>query len=255
MHFKEYNDKLENILPIIPDKSVQLIFADFPYNTTNLNFDKNVIDLEQFWLNANRILKDNGVVVCTCSFPFTAKLAMSNIKNLRYDLVYQKTHPTGHLNAKKMPMRAHENILVFYNKLPKYNPQKTTGHKRKVSSKKSKISAYSKRINEDKVYGMENMDNFQDYNSTERYPLSVQVFSSDKQKLKLINKTQKPENLLEWIIKTYTDENDTVLDPCRGSNTTGVVCKKLNRNYIGIELDTEQFIKGLKRLENEIYGK
>lgn len=242
----EYLGKLEDIMPTLPSKSVRMIFADFPYNTTNVSWDKNVIDLEVFWQEANRILLDNGVVVATCQFPFTAILAMSNLKNLRYDWVYQKKHPTGHLNAKKMPMKAHENVLVFYNKLPLYNPQKTQGHKRKVSKAKNKDACIERRNNTDNIYGNEYIGRVEDYDSTERYPLSVQVFSSDKQKSTL-NKTQKPEALLEYFIKTYTDEGDIILDPTRGSNTTGVKCDELNRGYIGIENDPIQFEIGIQR--------
>ena len=233
-------------MPQIESKSVRLIFADFPYNTTKVSWDKNVIDLEVFWREANRVLLDNGVVVATCQFPFTAVLAMSNLKNLRYDWVYQKTHPTGHLNAKKMPMKSHENILIFYNKLPLYNPQKTQGHKRKVSKAKNRDACIERRNGTDNIYNDEYVGRVEDYDSTERYPLSVQVFSSDKQKSTL-NKTQKPEALLEYFIKTYSNEGDTILDPSRGSNTTGVVCDRLNRNYIGIEMDEVQFNLGIER--------
>ena len=247
----EYFGKLEDKMELIEDKSVQMIFADFPYNTTNVSWDKNIIDLDKFWLEANRILKDNGVVICTAQFPFTAMLAMSNLKKLRYDWVYQKTHPTGHLNAKKMPMKSHENVLVFYNKLPKYNPQKTQGHPRKVSKAKNRSACIERRNDTDDIYNNEYPDKVKDYDSTERYPLSVQIFSTDKQK-STINKTQKPEGLLEYFVKTYTDESDLVLDPCRGSNTTGVVCDRLNRRYIGIENDEEQFEKGLERRKNNL---
>lgn len=187
----EYFGKLEDNMKLIESKSVQMIFADFPYNTTKVSWDKNVIDLDIFWKEANRILKDNGVVVYTAQFPFTAKLAISNLKNLKYDWVWQKTHPTGHLNSKKMPMKAHENILVFYNKLSKYNPQKTFGHKRKVSSIKHKEACDNI---DSEVYNKGQKAT--GYDSTERYPLSVQIFSSDKQKTTL-NSTQKPEALLE----------------------------------------------------------
>lgn len=244
----EYLGKLEDKMELIEDNSVQMIFADFPYNTTNLSWDKNIIDLDKFWKEANRTLKDNGVVVCTCQFPFTALLAMSNLKNLRYDWVWQKTHPTGHLNANKMPMKSHENILIFYNKLPKYNPQKTFGHKRKVSKAVNRDACIERRNNTDNIYNNEYVGKVSDYDSTERFPISVQVFASDKQKM-TFNKTQKPEALLEYFIKTYTDEGDTVLDPCRGSNTSGVVSDRLNRKYIGIENDKEQFEIGLKRRE------
>jgi len=191
------------------------------------------------------VLLDNGVVVCTAQFPFTAILAMSNLKNLRYDWVWQKTHPTGHLNAKKMPMKSHENILIFYNKLPLYNPQKTQGHKRKVSSAKHKLAMDSI---DSEVYNKGQKAT--DYDSTERFPLSVQVFASDKQKNPL-HPTQKPEALLEYLVKTYTSEGDFVLDVCRGSNTTGVVCDKLKRNYCGIENDEAMFWIGIDRRLNK----
>lgn len=249
---REYLGKCEKVMSQIETESIQMIFADFPYNTTKLSWDKEKIDLTIFWKEANRILKKNGVVICTCQFPFTAILAMSNLKNLRYDWVWQKTSPTGHLNAKKMPMKAHENILVFYNNLPKYNPQKTQGHPRKISSAKNRKNCISRRNNTDTVYNNEYEDKITDYNSTERYPLSVQVFSSDKQRMKLLNSTQKPEALVEYFIKTYTDEGDIVLDPARGSNTTGVVCDKLNRGYIGIEKDKTQFINGFNRRSQSI---
>jgi len=232
---QEYNDSFENIMPLIKSKSVNLIIPDFPYGTTKCKWD-NLVDLELFWEEADRVLVDNGCVVCTAQFPFTAILAMSNLKNLRYDWTWQKTHPTGHLNAKKMPMKAHENVLVFYKKLPTYNAQKTQGHKRKQAIKG---------VDKSEVYGDQNSKGIS-YDSTERYPLSVQVFASDKQKSN-INPTQKPESLIEYFVKTYTNEGDTVLDPCRGSNTAGVVCDRLKRNYIGIEKDLEQFEKGLER--------
>lgn len=244
----EYLGKLEEKMKLIPDKSVRMIFADFPYKTTNLAFDREGVDLESFWKEANRILLDNGVVLCTSQFPFTVELAMSNLNNLRYDWVWQKTSPTGHLNAKKMPMKAHESVLVFYNKLPLYNPQKTKGHKRKMSSAKNRRDCIERHNGTDNIYNKQYADKTVDYDSTERYPISVQVFASDKQKSN-INKTQKPEALLEYLVKTYTDEGDLVVDPCRGSNTTGVVCKKLNRSYIGIECDKDQFELGLKRKE------
>jgi len=234
---EEYNDSLENIMPLIKSKSINLIIPDFPYGTTKCKWDI-LVDLEIFWKQADRILVDNGCVVCTAQFPFTAILAMSNLKNLRYEWIWQKTNPTGHLNAKKMPMKAHENVLVFYKKLPTYNAQKTQGHKRKVSTVHHK-----RNTKKTEIYGDFNHSG---YDSTERYPLSVQVLSSDKQKSNL-NPTQKPESLIEYFVKTYTNEGDTVLDPCRGSNTAGVVCDRLKRNYIGIEKDLDQFEKGLQR--------
>ena len=147
-------------------------------------------------------------------------------------------------------MKAHENVLIFYNKLPIYNPQKTQGHKRKVSSAKNRAACIERRNDTDNIYNNEYPDRVEDYDSTERYPISVQIFASDKQKFKFINKTQKPEGLLEYFIKTYSNYGDLILDPCRGSNTTGVVCDRLGRRYIGIEKCPKQFEEGIERRKN-----
>lgn len=238
---KEYNACMFDILPEIQDKSVQMIFADFPYGTTNCSWDS-LIDLDLFWKHANRILKENGVVVCTAQFPFTAVLAMSNIQNLRYEWIWEKTHPTGHLNANKMPMKAHENVLIFYNKLPKYRPIKTTGHVRKVSSANNRAKCIERRNNTDNIYQNEYADKVKDYDSTERFPRDVIKIASDKQKSSL-HKTQKPVALLDYFINTYTDEGDLVLDPCAGSGTTKISCIKNKRNYIVIDKDKISFDK------------
>jgi DNA modification methylase len=244
---KLYNADMFDILPKIEDKSVNMIFADFPYGTTKASWDS-LIDLSTFWVEANRILKDNGLVVATAQFPFTATLAMSNISNLRYEWIWEKTQATGYLNSKRMPMKSHENILVFYNKLPTYNPQMTSGHVRKVSSAKNRAACIERRNNTDNIYGNEYSDKVKDYDSTERYPRDVIKFASDKQKSTL-HKTQKPISLLEYLIKTYTNEGDVILDPCFGSNTTGLVCKNTNRNYIGIEKDINFFNIGSERVK------
>lgn len=236
----EYNDKLENVLPKIGNHSIDLIFADLPYGTTQAKWDS-LIDLEYFWNHVWRILKSNGVVIATCQFPFTSILANSQLQHLKYDWVWEKTSATGHLNAKKMPMKAHENILIFYKNLPTYNPQKTQGHQRKVST------AYHKRNSKrTDIYSAHNLTN---YDSTERYPRSVLEFASDKQKINL-HSTQKPLKLVEYLLKTYTNVGDTVLDPCRGSNTTGVACDNLGLNYIGVEKDKSFYDIGLIRRTN-----
>lgn len=241
-----HNSDMFDILPNIKDNSINMIFADFPYQTTNLSWDS-LIDLEKFWKEANRILVNNGVVVATAQFPFTATLAISNLKNLRYEWIWEKTQATGHLNSKRMPMKSHENILIFYKKLPTYNPQMTVGHKRKVSSAKNRSACIIRRNNTDNIYNNEYPDKVNDYDSTERYPRDIIKFSSDKQKSSL-HKTQKPISLLEYLIKTYSNEGDLILDPCFGSNTTGLACKNLNRNYIGIEKDEAFFKIGSDRI-------
>lgn len=164
----------------------------------------------------------------------TRVLGVSNLKYLRYEIIWQKTAPTGFLNAKKMPMKAHENILVFYKKLPTYNPQMTKGHPRKVSSKSSRKKSVERHQGKSEVLAS-------NYDSTERYPLSVQVFAKDQQK-ENYHPTQKPVALLEWLLRTYTNEGDLVLDNCMGSGSTGVACVNTNRNFIGMEL-TEQYFE------------
>lgn len=218
----------------IPDSSVDMILADLPYGTTKCKWDS-VIDLKLLWIQYERIIKNNGAIVLTAQTPFDKVLGASNLKLLKYEWIWQKTHPTGHLNAKKMPMKAHENILVFYKKPPIYNPQKTQGHKRKISSIKHKLACNNI---DSEVYNKGQKAT--DYDSTERYPLSVQVFSSDKQK-EALHPTQKPIALFEYLIKTYSNQGDLILDNVAGSGTTGIACIKTNRNYILIE-DKVEFI-------------
>ena len=222
------------VMKDIPTGSIDAIITDPPYGTTRCKWDS-VIDLDLMWEQLNRIIKPNGAIVLFAQTPFDKVLGASNLKMMKYELIWQKTHPTGHLNAKKMPMKAHENILVFYKKPPTYNPQKTTGHKRKVSSIKHKQAC--KDIDSE-VYNKGQKPTH--YDSTERYPLSVQVFASDKQKSKL-HPTQKPIELMEYLIKTYTNEGEIVLDFTMGSGSTGVAAKNLNRNFIGIEQDQKYF--------------
>lgn len=222
----------------IPDKSISLICADLPYGKTKNKWDS-VIDLEKLWIEYERIIKDNGVIILFGQDKFSARLMLSNEKIHRYNIIWEKTTPTGHLNAKKMPLRSHEDILVFYKQLPTYNPQKTTGHKRKVSTVLHKRNS-KKTTN----YGEHELTT---YDSTERYPKSVWKFATDKQKIAL-HPTQKPLKLIEEIIKTYSNEGDLVLDNCIGSGTTAIACKNLNRNFIGMENDIENFNNAQIRL-------
>lgn len=240
----------------IPSKSIDLILCDLPYGTTKNKWDS-VLDLELLWEQYNRIIKDRGAILLFAQTPFDKVLGVSNLENLRYEIIWQKTAPTGFLNAKKMPMKAHENILVFYKKLPTYNPQMTQGHPRKVSSKKSR-SESSKRHSEKSLKGESNYGVFandiEGYDSTERYPLSVQVFAKDQQK-ENYHPTQKPVALLEWLIKTYSNEGDLVLDNCMGSGSTGVACVNLNRNFIGMELTEQYFEIAKERIEKVVVAK
>lgn len=196
---------------------------------------------EGLWDKLKKIRKDATPIVLFGSEPFSSNLRMSNIKEFKYDWIWEKTTATGHLNAKKMPMKANEIISVFYKKPCLYNPQKTTGHKRKVSTAEHKRNS----IKTD-VYGEHGLTG---YDSTERYPRTVLKFKTDKQKESL-HPTQKPVALMEYLIKTYTNEGELVLDFTSGSGSTGVACKNLKRDFIGIELDETYFKIGQGRIND-----
>ncbi len=226
------------IMPTIEDKSVDMILCDLPYGTTMCKWDI-VIPFDNLWKNYERIIKDNGAIVLNGAEPFSSKLRLSNIKLFKYDWIWDKVKGTVFLNAKKQPMRNHEIVSIFYKKQCTYNPQKTFGHNKKESFRAKHLQT--------EVYG--NMKNDYLYNSTERYPRSIQVFSTDTQNSSL-HPTQKPIALMEYLIKTYTNENDLVLDNCMGSGSTGVACNNLNRRFIGIEKDEKYFRIAENRIKN-----
>lgn len=229
------------IMSDIPDGSIDMIFADLPYGTTRNTWD-NQLDLERLWKEYSRIIKDNGCIALWAQSPFDKTLACSNLGLYRYEWIIEKTHPSGHLNAKKMPMKAHENVLIFYKKLPTYNPQKTTGHPRKVST-----AEHHKESKKTSNYGAYE---FTSYDSTERYPRDVLKFKWDTQKSKG-HATQKPVAACEYFINTYTNPGDTVLDNTMGYGSTGVAAKRLGRSFIGIEIDKDIFTSAKERIENE----
>lgn len=224
---------------LIPDGSVDMVLCDLPYGTTQCKWDV-VIPFDKLWEQYNRICKDNAAIVLTGTEPFSSNLRLSNVKNYKYDWVWDKVKGTGFLNAKKQPMRNHELVSVFYKKQCTYNPQKTTGHKKKEAVRGVHLQT--------DVYG-EVEESF--YSSDERYPRSIQVFSSDVQKSSL-HPTQKPVALMEYLIKTYTNVGETVLDNCMGSGTTGVACVNTGRNFIGIEMDEGYFNIASQRIK-EMY--
>lgn len=224
----------------LPDKSIDMVLCDLPYGTTARNKWDNVIPLDLLWEQYERIVKDDGVIALWSQMPFTAILAASNMKLFRYEWIIEKTNATGFLNANRMPMKAHENVLIFYKKLPVYHPQMTHGHERKIST-----AAHKRNSKKSMDYGEHGLTT---YDSTDRYPRDVLTFSWDKQKSRL-HPTQKPVAACEYFIATYTDKGDTVLDNCMGSGTTGVACRNLGRNFIGIELEKEYFDIAEKRLQ------
>lgn len=220
----------------IPNESIQMILCDLPYGTTARNEWDKKIPLEPLWEQWLRILKPNGVIALWSQMPFTAELVMSNSQLFRYEWIIEKGNATGFLNAKKMPLKAHENVLIFYNKLPIYNPQFTHGHERKTTSRKgTRTSCYNE------------TESISSYDSTDRYPRDVLKFSWDKQKSKL-HPTQKPVAANEYFVKTYTNPGDTVLDCCMGSGSTGVAALNTGREFIGIEMNENYFDIAQNRL-------
>ena len=217
----------------IPDKSIDMILCDLPYGTTRNKWDS-VIPLNKLWKQYERIIKDNGAIVLFSQMPFSAELVHSNLKLFKYEWIWQKDNGTGFLNAKKMPLKIHENILVFYKKLPLYNPQMRTGFK----PYKCKQGRHSTN------YGAYEQGHITESNG-ERYPIDIIEFKKDSG----LHPTQKPVALLEYLIKTYTNEGETVLDNCMGSGSTGVACINTNRNFIGYELDEHYFQIAKERLE------
>jgi site-specific DNA-methyltransferase (adenine-specific) len=216
----------------ISDKSVDMILCDLPYGTTRNKWDS-VIPFDKLWENYMRIIKTNGAIVLFAQTPFDKILGCSNIGMLKYEWIWQKNKSTGFLNSKKMPLKAHENILIFYDELPTYNPQglclKDTPTVNKGSRGRKLEGAGGTN------YGKATKDSIQEY---ENYPKDILTFNVVPNP---IHPTQKPVPLLEYLVRTYTNEGETVLDNCMGSGSTGVACVNTDRKFIGIELDGKYF--------------
>jgi len=217
----------------IQDQSIDLVLADLPYGTTRNKWDS-VIPLEPLWREYLRVCR--GAFVLTAQTPFDKVLGASNLPMLRYEWIWEKSHPTGHLNAKKAPMKAHENVLVFSRKQTVYNPIKTSGHTRKTATKRRDATP---------TYGAQTFDELP-YDSTERYPRSVLKFPSDKQQSSL-HPTQKPVALMRYMVQTYSHPGQTVLDNCFGSATLAIACLETGRRSINIELEPAYFDIGCRR--------
>lgn len=230
------------VLPHVPSSSVDMVLSDLPYGTTRCAWDT-VLPLDVLWREYRRICRPAAPVVLFAQAPFDKVLGASNLAMLRYEWIWEKTHATGHLNARRAPLKAHENILVFYEHQPTYNPIKTTGHVRKAA----------KRVPTDEtLYGHQRHEGLS-YDSTERYPRSVQRFASDKQVTNL-HPTQKPLALCEYLIRTYTNENDVVLDNCLGSGTTMIAARQCGRRAIGIEQHRDIFMTAVRRFYEDRVG-
>lgn len=225
----------------IADKSIDMILCDLPYGTTNCSWDI-VIPFEPLWEQYNRIIKDNGAIVLFGSEPFSSALRMSNIKNYKYDWVWEKSKATGFLNAKKRPLVAHEYIHVFYKKQPLYNPQMREGTPYNKGMRKQQT--------ENDVYG--EFKQVEVKSEGKRYPRSVIYYKTAETEGETFHKTQKPVSLLEYLINTYTNTGEVVLDNCMGSGSTGIACINTNRKFIGIELDDTYFNVAKERINNAL---
>ena len=233
-------DCLELMPKHVEDKSIDMIFCDLPYGTTQNKWDS-VIPLDKLWSEYNRVIKDNGAIVLFAQTPFDKVLGASNLKMLKYEWIWRKSRPTGHLNANRMPMKAHENILVFYKKLPTYSKQMTIGkpnHVKDGSVRKTKATNNNYGHFENVVQKRTNLKN----------PVTVLEFKQQDPN-KILHPTQKPLELIEYMIKTYTNEGDLILDNTCGSGTTGLGAKNLNRNYIMMEQDPKYYEIACKRVQ------
>lgn len=218
------------VMKDIPDKSIDMILCDLPYGTTACKWDI-VIPFEPLWEQYKRIIKDKGAIVLFGSEPFSSKLRLSNLKMYKYDLIWDKNKGTQPQLAKIQPMKSHENISVFGKGRITYNPQFEVGtpyyRNNKGSTSKDNMIKTLKPIEQK--------------NSGFRYPKTILKFSRDFSAQTRLHPTQKPVTLLEYLIKTYSNEGERILDNCMGSGSTGVACINTNRNFIGIELDKEYF--------------
>ena len=235
---KIYNEDCLEGMKRIPDKSVDMILCDLPYGTTACKWDT-VIPFEPLWEQYERVIKDNGAIVLFGTEPFSSLLRTSNIKRYRYDLIWEKSRFTNFLFVKKQFGKVHENISVFYKKQPTYNPQMEAGepYKRKGTGKpKTKELMINPATDNGKV------------SDGLRYPKSILKFPFHN--VGNVHPTQKPSDLFEYLIRTYTNENETVLDNCIGSGTTAIACLNTNRNFIGFELDETYFNLANERIAN-----
>ena len=216
----------------IPDKSIDMILCDLPYGTTACKWDT-IIPFEPLWEQYKRIIKDNGAIVLTASQPFTSALVMSNPEMFKYEWIWEAHKGKNPMLAKIQPMKIHESVLVFGEGKIIYNPQMTSGKPYKQRGEHNKLKSHN-------IYAAGRAVGYaKDFDSSKRYPVTKLYFSNHNQKGNSFHPTQKPVALFEYLIKTYTNEGDLVLDNCAGSGTTGVACQNLKRNFILIEKEPE----------------
>ena len=238
MYYKLYNECCFTAFTDVEDESVDLLLVDLPYGTTNCKWDS-VLPLDKLWKEYNRVCKKNAAMIFTAAQPFTSALIMSNPKNFKYSWVWEKSKATGYLNAKKMPMRAHEDVCVFYRKPPTYNAQMWQ------STPYNKGTA----LRPTDVYGKQTETTVKN-DSGLRYPRTVQYFKTAESegKGKSIHPTQKPVALMSYLIRTYTNPGELVLDNTMGSGTTGVAALNEGRSFVGMEIDEKYFLHAEERM-------
>lgn len=223
----------------LPDKSVDLIVCDLPYGVTQNLWDT-PLPFNELWDEYHRIIKDRGVIALTATMRFASELIRTTTVPFRYDLVWHKNKPTGFLNANRQPLRQHENILIFYKNQPVYHPQKTEGH--------APVNSYTKRTSDGPNYGSTKRG-IKGGGQTDRHPTSVlpiAVLNNDNPEK--VHSTQKPAELYEWLIRSYTNPGDLVLDNCIGSGTAAVACLNTGRSFIGFELDPDFAVVANERI-------
>lgn len=236
----------------IPDESVDMILADPPYGTTACKWDS-IIPLEKMWEQLKRIIKPNGAIVMTASQPFSSILGASNLRMLKYSWVWEKGRPTNFPNAKRMPLKGFEDVLVFYSKQPTYNAQGLVKVDKVIKNTGTKTRKDSLKENGDRTSVHNDLTKSESYKQEfTNYPRGIVKFTQDSDAL---HPTQKPVALMEYLIKTYTNGGETVLDFTAGSFTTGVACVNLNRRFIGIEMDDRYYDIGTERVLKQLEEK
>jgi len=228
------------LMKLIPDGSVDMILCDLPYGTTACKWDV-IIPFEPLWEQYERIIKKNGAIVLTSQQPFTTDLIVSNRKLFKYTLIWEKNRYGCFMQAKRMPMRNHEDVLIFYNKPPTYNPQ------RRLIQKGGSGGHNKEKTNIFKIKGAAS-ENYKRPVSNDGLGMPGSIIKINSE-AKPSHPTEKPVELFEWLIKTYTNEGETVLDNCAGSGTTAIACLNTNRNYILMEKEQEYFDKINTRIE------
>lgn len=232
-----HGDCLE-VMPTLEDNSVDMVLCDLPYGVTQ-NEKDNRINLEKLWIQYKRLIKSSGNIVLTSQFPFTLELIQSNQDWFRYDLIWDKVLISGFLNANRQPLRRHEHILIFYESLGVYNPQKTIGNKSHSRGTKLQVDRRN--------YGKHTEVDNSERNGRFKHPTSIIRFQKPHSSVAR-HPTEKPLKLFEYLIKTYSDKGDLVLDNCIGSGTTAEACIRTQRNFIGIELNEEYYKIALDRV-------